>query len=270
MSATAPPLEVNRPMPTFTPIEGSRFQLFAGGRLLSKSLIYETKANTRSLTGGIRYETLWLPGWGIKLAFRPFSSPDGSPGRLALYGSFERYVFQSVRIVNSLFDSPERLYLPSDLNRWQAGFRYSYPLPTANRIHQIGLSVSYHGALMNIAPNSEFLGLDTHLTELGIFGEFTILPQHFYLELGGGFHPLASLGNRVEEFGASSENYGLAAWVGFRYRSQSGLTLSLMLHLDFLFSEPIGTGRDGRIGETARDQTISLDFDIGFSSSPIP
>ncbi len=266
MSAPQPPTKMSAPENLMT--ESSRIEISGGARFLTKSFVYETKQNSRILQGGLSYDTQWLVGWGGKLQFRPFGGAAQALRGLSLFGSYERYTYESIRIYRSPISSSTKVNLPSDLNRWSGGFKYGYPLQTQQRTHQMGFSISYHGTLMNVAPNQEYLGLDTHLVDLGLFGEFVLSPSVFYLLLQSGFRPVASFGNRVTELGASAESYGASSGIGFRYRSAEGITLGLMIHLSFLFSEPVGEGRGGRIGESARDQTLSVDIDLGLSSNP--
>ena len=135
-------------------------------------------------------------------------------------------------------------------------------------VHQGGIQITYHGSLMNIEQNTDFLGLDMHRGEFGIFGEFVVKPRRFYLGLNTGFYPFVYLGNRSQEFGKSAESYGLNSKLNFRYRSDDGLSLNFYFKLDFTFIDPSGEGRDGRFGKSARDQTISLGLDLGYSSQP--
>jgi hypothetical protein len=258
---------------TFTSMETPRFTFMIGGCLLSKSFLYDTAKDTRSLQGGIRYETSWLTGWGLQLAFRPFKSTIDAPSQFSIFGHFERYKYESTRVINNLYSGDQntvRLVLPSDLSRWQAGFKYNYPIKAGQRTHQTGILVAYHGTLMNIQSNADFLGLDVHQAEIGISGDFVVIPRTFNLTLIGGFRPLIFLGNREKELAMKSDSYGISSRVAFHYRGEDGLSLGVHLNLNFIFIELEGMGRDGRVGKEARDQTISLGFTIGFRSSPVP
>ena len=224
----------------------------------------------------MRYETSWLSGWGLQLLLRPLESTLVSPSRFAIFGRFERYTYESTRIINNLFRDSEgaisavSLVLPSVLTRWTGGFRYTFPIRAIQRTHQIGLIAAYHGTLMDIQNNTDFLGLDMHQAEIGLLGDFVITPSRFYLILSGGFRPIVSLGNRESEFGATSDNYGISSRIEFLYRGLDGLALGFYLNLDFVFIDTNGEGRDGRIGNLAKDQTISIGLALGFCSSPTP
>ena len=262
-------LQIDTPMTSGQArMEASRFQVFAGSRVLTKVISYSTQADSRSLQGGLRYESGWLNGWGAQLQTRLSRSR-----RLSVFGEYELYNFTSFRMINNLFTVPgtietKSLALQSSLKRWSGGFRYAHPIQTRSLVHQGGLQVVYQGSLMDIENNTDFLGLDMHRAEFGIFGEFIVSPERFYLALNTGFYPFVYLGNRSEEFGASAESYGINSKINFRYRSDDGLSLNLYIKLDFTFIDPIGEGRDGRLGKTARDQTISIGLDLGYASPP--
>ncbi len=249
-------------------IEASRFQILAGARLLTKNLSYTTRPESRSLQGGLRYQSSWLTGWGAQLTLRP--SPSR---RLTLMAEYEQFSFTSERMINNLFtvsgvEETKSLAFKTNLRRWSGALRYTYPIRTQTLVHQSGIQLAYHGTLMDIEQNTDFLGLDMHQAELGIFGEFVIKPKRFYLALNAGFYPFVYLGNRSEEFGKAAETYGLNSKISFRYRSTDGISISFYIKLDFTFIEPNGTGRDGRVGESAKDQNLSLGLNIGYASSP--
>ena len=266
MPRAEPPPVMSSPESMMT--ESSRFLMTGGPRFLTKSFSYQTATESRVLKGGLSYDSQWLIGWGGNFLFRPFSGDRQLLRGLTLRGSFSRFSYDSIRVIRSPFDPPIKVKAPSDLSRWSGGFAFAYPLRTARQAHQIGFSLMYYGELMNLTPNPEYLGLDLHLIDLSLFGEFVLSPGSLYLNLEGGIRPFASHGNRVTELGSSAESYGGASSIGVRYRSPDGLTLSFKLQLAVLFSTPIGEGRGGRVGTEAKDQTISLGLDLGYSSNP--
>lgn len=267
MKAAEAPPQMSSPQATMT--ESSRIYLGGGARFLTKSFLYKTAPESRVLRGGLRYDSQWLIGWGVNALLRPFGGSSQALRGLTLSGAFSRFTYESIRIIRSPFDPPIRVNAPSDLSRWSGGLAYAYPIRTSRQAHQVGFSLTYHGELMNLTPNPEYLGLDLHLIDLSVFGEFVLTPSTLYLTLEGGIRPFASLGNRVTELGSSAESYGGSSSIGFRYRSSDGITLGLKLQLALLYSSPKGEGRGGRIGTEARDQTIALDLNLGFSSNPI-
>ena len=272
--STSLPMQPPEPKPLMsapeaTMTESSRLYMSGGARFLTKSYTYNTAVESRVLRGGLRYDSQWLIGWGIDAHLRLFSGESQVLRGLSLRSSFSRFTYDSIRVIRSPFDPPIKVPTPSDLSRWSAGFIYAYPLRTASQAHQVGFGLTYHGELMNLTYNPEYLGLDLHLADLSLFGEFVLSPSTLYLTLEGGVRPFASLGNRVTELGSSAESYGGSSSIGLRYRSSDGLTLAFKFHLALLYSTPIGEGRGGRLGTEAKDQTISLDISLGYSSDPV-
>ena len=121
-----------------------------------------------------------------------------------------------------------------------------------------------------LADNPEYLGTTYHMVELKLLGIFSMVPGELWFDLGGGFLPWVGLGDSVEEVGESSQNIGASAIMGLRYRLPDGLSIGLSLMLDFVFYDPQGEGRSGRIGDSARDQIISIRLELGWMSEPPP
>ena len=119
-----------------------------------------------------------------------------------------------------------------------------------------------------IAENPEYVGTTYHMVELKLLGIFSMIPNEVWFDLGGSFLPWVGLGDSVNEVGESSQNIGAGAHMGLRYRLPDGLSIGLALMLDFVFYDPQGEGRSGRIGDSARDQIISINLELGWMSEP--
>lgn len=281
MSAPPPPLELKpepKPKPNpepqeevlLSPLAHPQFALWVGGRLFVRDFLYDTAKGSALLRGGIRYSSAWLPGWGLRVITRPFKLPRHPLlGRLSLLAEYENYQFNSVYIIPNPFGKDGQEKLPTTLNRWGAGMRFSHGLSTGARIHLINIELKYRGLKLALSENPEYLGTDYHIVELNILGIFSLIPGKLWFDLGGGFLPWVGLGDTLEEVGESAQNIGANALMGVRYRFNHGLSLGLSLALDFVFYDLEGEGRSGRLGESARDQIISLRVEAGWMSDPL-
>ena len=248
-------------------LEVPRLSIWFGGRVFVRDFLYNTAPTSALLQGGIRYSSGWLPGWGGRVVLRPLSPRNTAfLGRVALLGEFEMYRFDSLYVIPDPFGRDGEDRLPSNLVRWATGIRVSHGLSTGRRAHTIGLELKYRSLDLKLSKNPHYLGVEYAIFELNLMGELVLLPRRLWLDLSGGVQPWIGLADTVQEVGEESQTIGASTKMGVRYRAQGGLSLGVHLGIDFVFYDIQGEGRSGRVGESARDQIITINLDLGWMS----
>jgi hypothetical protein len=186
--------------------------------------------------------------------------------RISLLGEFEMYQFDSLYVIPDPFGKDGEERLPSNLIRWAAGVRFSHGLSRSRRAHIIGLELKYRSLDLNLSDNPHYLGVEYAIFELNLIGALVLIPRKLWLDISGGVQPWVGLVGTVDEVGETSQNIGASTKMGVRYRADGGLSLGMHLGIDFIFYDAQGEGRNGRVGESARDQIISINIDLGWMS----
>ena len=248
------------------------FLIWGGGRLFNRTYSYKTAPQSISLRGGISYTSRWLPGWGASATLSPFGSGEGGfLSRLSLVGEYAQYDFNTLHIIPNLFEADDLVPLKSLYRQWSAGAQYTHVIPSGDRLHGLGVSLSLNSDTLEVEPNIEYNGFDVLALNLGLIGTLSVINRAVWVEVSGGFQPFLFIKDGVEELGERTTALGAGFGLALCYRGRSSISARLKIDVDLKFYSPEGVGRNGRIGEEATDQVLQAIFELGWVTfSPPP
>ena len=246
---------------------GPSFHVSVGTIALNRNFAASGRASIDNpLTGGIEYRLGFVPGFSLNGTVSPFSKRRGVGFAMGYERVFFRTKQRTLTVVaaqgNSEMTTETVSLLDSAYHNAYASIFYRH----TNRS-----DIEFTGGLtgrmtqFSIDGNSEYRGVEYRELSLDAKGRIPMIHRILFLSLGGSVAPLVSLGDTSGELGKNDETLGLSGVLGLDLRLESGLGFGAEATYANYRSEVNGTGRDGRMIDTALDQYISLRFLAGFT-----
>jgi len=247
---------------TESPEGRPRFTLFAGGAALSRSFLYTPSIDSAIFTdGGVDYELGFVPGLALEAELNPFNASPGGIRGLGFRLGFEKVFFRTQQTVVNNDGSQSSQILPSNHMHITFSSEYEHELGGGGALGGF-LGLGYLG--FTVDNNQEYQGATYTYLRLGLSGRVPLGTPILSLDIRASAIPFASLGDSVEEVGASATIFGYRAYLGLTSRLDSGLALRAGLDYTSFASDIAGEGRDGRVGQSASDHFIGARFMVGY------
>jgi len=249
----------NRPKPNSNQVIGDiRLGLMSLGRNFVYTASPESQVFNR---GGIDYQLGLVPGFAVDAHFTPFSRRRNATKGVGFRLLYEKAFFRTQQTVTQQDQSQTTTLLDSRHDHFAGYLTYTHSF---GKKGELGGYLGVGRLIFELSQNQEYTGSSYTYMDTGLSGFVPFGTQLLGFSGRAGLIPYASLGDTVQELGGEATVFGYRVYLGLESRFDFGLTLSGGFEYTAFGSTVTGTGRDGRIGESADDHFMVLRFLGGY------
>ncbi|MEE2757576.1 MAG: hypothetical protein VYA30_13050 [Myxococcota bacterium] len=229
---------------------------------LGRNFVYTASPESQVFNrGGIDYQLGLVPGFAIETHFKPFSRQRGAAKGLGLRLFYEKAFFRTQQTVTQQDQSQTTTLLDSRHDHFGGYLTYTHSFGAKG---ELGGYLGFGHLIFELSENQEYTGTSYTYLDTGISGFVPFGTQLLGFSGRAGLIPYGSLGDTVQELGGAATVFGYRVYLGLESRFDFGLILSGGFEYTAFGSTVTGTGRDGRIGESADDHFMVLRFQGGY------